>query len=124
MFIAFDDDSYINPLESVLYLMKSDFLLISKIINGVEITSNFKEIPNYFNEGREQLSLKINEDASSISQVRTSRTARDAIKIMAKKHYAEVAGNYKKFAEVLSAEANEIEGWQGLDLMILQSVAG
>ncbi|WP_142375724.1 hypothetical protein [Klebsiella quasipneumoniae] len=30
MFIAFDDDSYINPLESVLYLMKSDFLLISK----------------------------------------------------------------------------------------------
>jgi hypothetical protein len=42
--------------------MKSDFLLISKIINGVEITSNFKEIPNYFNEGREQLSLKINEE--------------------------------------------------------------
>jgi hypothetical protein len=43
---------------------------------------------------------------------------------MAKKHYAEVAGNYKKFAEVLSAEANEIEGMAGLDLMILQSVAG
>lgn len=40
----------------------------------------FKEIPNYFNEGREQLSLKINEDVSSISQVRNSRTARDAIK--------------------------------------------
>ncbi|HCD6923008.1 TPA: hypothetical protein NDW69_005018, partial [Klebsiella pneumoniae] len=91
-----------------------DFLSISKIINGVEITSDFKEIPNYFNEGREQLSLKFNEDASSISQVRTSRTARDAIKIMAKKHYAEVAGNYKKLAEVLSAEANEIEGMAGV----------
>ncbi|HCD3659271.1 TPA: hypothetical protein NBO57_004994, partial [Klebsiella pneumoniae] len=76
--------------------------------------SDFKEIPNYFNEGREQLSLKFNEDASSISQVRTSRTARDAIKIMAKKHYAEVAGNYKKLAEVLSAEANEIEGMAGV----------
>jgi hypothetical protein len=25
MFIAFDDDSYLNPLESDLYLMKSDF---------------------------------------------------------------------------------------------------
>ena len=36
------------------------------------------------------------------------------IKIMAKKHYAEVAGNYKKFAEVLSAEANEIEGMAGV----------
>lgn len=95
MFIAFDDDSYINPLESVLYLMKSDFLLISKIINGVEITSNFKEIPNYFNEGREQLSLKINEDASSISQVRTSRTAGDAIKIMAKNIMLKLLGIIK-----------------------------
>ncbi|ENY9093050.1 hypothetical protein [Klebsiella michiganensis] len=114
MFIAFDDDSYLNPLESELYLMKSDFLLISNAMNGTEITSAFKEIPNYFNEERERLSLKFNEDASSISQIRTSRTARDAIKIMAKKHYAEVAGNYKKLAEVLSAEASEIEGMAGV----------
>ncbi|HAT2213404.1 TPA: hypothetical protein I8438_005292 [Serratia marcescens] len=114
MFIAFEDDSYLNPLESDLYLMKSDFLLISKIINGVEITNSFKEIPNYFNEGRERLNLDSNKSDNSISQVRNSRTARDAIKIMAKKHYPEIAGNYKKLAEVLSAEANEIEGMAGI----------
>lgn len=72
MFILFDADEYISIDHHSLYLMKHDF----KIISGCK---DNRELPNYFNEGKEEIKLGENTAESHPTQERHSKNRLDVV---------------------------------------------
>ncbi|MGA7586023.1 MAG: hypothetical protein WCB03_08345 [Rouxiella badensis] len=108
MFISFENDEYISFEVDDLYLMHRDFKLI--------LDNGGKTLPNYYNGGVKKETIEEGNAIGGINQrSRVSKPQTDAIKIMVKKLYPEMSGNYKRIAEILSAEANNVEGMQGVN---------
>jgi len=88
--------------------MHRDFKLI--------LDNGGKTLPNYYNGGVKKETIEEGNAIGGINQrSRVSKPQTDAIKIMVKKLYPEMSGNYKRIAEILSAEANNVEGMQGVN---------
>lgn len=95
MFILFDTDEYIRIDHHSLYLMKHDFKIISECKDNMEL-------PNYFNEGKEEIKLGENTADSHPTQERHSKNRLDVVM---------AAINFKeKYQETFKSECIKSDG--------------
>lgn len=104
MFVSFELDEFINLELDGIYVIKSDFLTIKNCSDG-------EELPNYINGGKEKITVSNIEEKER--QGRTSGTAKNAIKIMAKILYPDVCESPTNLANSLTADA-QAQGYNGV----------
>ncbi|MBA0216275.1 hypothetical protein H4F33_18585 [Pectobacterium brasiliense] len=96
MFVSFETDELLHFEVEDFYIVKSDFLVIKNCSEG-------EELPNYLNGGKEKVTVSNIEE--KVRQERTSGTAKNAIKIMAKILYPDVCESPTNLANSLTADA-------------------